>query len=117
MKYSPTSTNVILRPEPVPTTTKGGIVLPDVVRDNNPGLVGAAVVVAVGPGGYFRPDYRNEDLLAGRVPSDFPWVWRSPAVKPGDRVLYALMTGAEVDDLVIIPESGIVGLLPAGEVV
>jgi chaperonin GroES len=74
--------------------SKGGIIIPDTVKEKPP----QGEVIAVGPGG------RDE---AGKIVK--------PDVKAGDRVLFGKWSGTEVkldgEDLLIMKESDIMGVI------
>ena len=94
MKFRPLHDRVVVRRTGEEDRTKGGIIIPDTVKEKPQ----QGEVVAVGPGA------RDE---TGQVqPLD---------VKPGDRVLFGKWSGTEVkidgEDLLIMKESDILGVL------
>jgi chaperonin GroES len=76
--------------------TKGGIIIPDTVKEKP----SEGVVVAVGPG---ARDERGERVL--------------PAIKAGDRILFGKWSGTEVkaagEDLLIMKETDVMGVIDA----
>jgi chaperonin GroES len=94
MKFRPLHDRVVIRRIDAQEKTKGGIIIPDTVKEKPQ----EGEVVAVGPGA------RNErgDL----VPLD---------LQAGDRVLFGKWSGTEVkvdgQDLLIMKESDIMGVL------
>jgi chaperonin GroES len=94
MKFRPLHDRVVIRRIDAEEKTKGGIIIPDTVKEKPQ----EGEVVAVGPGG------RNDrgDL----VPLD---------LQAGDRVLFGKWSGTEVKvdgkDLLIMKESDIMGVL------
>ncbi len=94
MKFRPLHDRVVIRRIDAEEKTKGGIIIPDTVKEKPQ----EGEVVAVGPGA------RNErgDL----VPLD---------LQAGDRVLFGKWSGTEVKvdgkDLLIMKESDIMGVL------
>ncbi|MDP4006272.1 co-chaperone GroES [Methylobacterium sp. NEAU K] len=94
MTFRPLHDRVVLRRIEGEEKTKGGIIIPDTVKEKPQ----EGEVVAVGPG------TRDE---AGKInPLD---------VKPGDRVLFGKWSGTEVkidgQDLLIMKESDILGVV------
>jgi chaperonin GroES len=94
MKFRPLHDRVVVRRLEQEEKSKGGIIIPDTVKEKPQ----QGEVVAVGPGA------RNED---GDV--------RPLDVKAGDRVLFGKWSGTEVkidgEDLLIMKESDILGVL------
>jgi chaperonin GroES len=94
MKFRPLHDRVVLRRIEGEDKTKGGILIPDTVKEKPQ----EGEVIAVGPGA------RDESgkLIALEV-------------KAGDRVLFGKWSGSEVkigdDDLLIMKESDILGVL------
>jgi chaperonin GroES len=93
-KFRPLHDRVVVRRIDAEEKTKGGIIIPDTVKEKPQ----EGEVVAVGPGG------RDE---AGKLtPID---------VKEGDRVLFGKWSGTEVkidgQDLLIMKESDIMGVI------
>lgn len=98
MKFRPLHDRVVVRRIEADTRTAGGIIIPDTAKEKPQ----QGEVVAVGPGA------RNEkgELVA-------------LAVQAGDRVLFGKWSGTEVridgEDLLIMKESDIMGVLDAAE--
>ena len=94
MAFRPLGDRVVIRRVEEATKTKGGIFIPDNVKEKPQ----EGEVVAVGPGA------RDED--GKRVPMD---------VKAGDLILFGKWSGTEVkidgEDLIIMKESDILGVL------
>jgi chaperonin GroES len=94
LKFRPLHDRVVVKRIDAEAKTKGGIIIPDTVKEKPQ----EGEVVAVGPGG------RDE---AGKlIPID---------LKTGDRVLFGKWSGTEVkidgQDLLIMKESDIMGVL------
>jgi chaperonin GroES len=89
-KLQPLGDRVVIKPLPQEEVTKGGIVLPDTVKEKPQ----EGKVIAVGPG------KMAED--GSRIAMD---------VKAGDTVIYAKYAGTEIkeagDELIILRESDI----------
>jgi chaperonin GroES len=89
-KLQPLGDRVVIKPLPQEEVTKGGIVLPDTVKEKPQ----EGKVIAVGP---------------GKVAEDGSRV--AMEVKVGDTVVYAKYAGTEIkesgDDLIILRESDI----------
>ena len=94
MAFRPLGDRVVIRRVEEATKTKGGIFIPDNVKEKPQ----EGEVVAVGPGA------RDED--GKRVPMD---------VKAGDLILFGKWSGTEVkidgEDVIIMKESDILGVL------
>jgi chaperonin GroES len=94
MKFRPLHDRVVLRRIEGEEKTKGGIIIPDTVKEKPQ----EGEVVAVGPGA------RDE---AGKI--------NALDVKAGDRVLFGKWSGTEVkidgQDLLIMKESDILGIV------
>ena len=93
-KFRPLHDRVVVKRIDAEAKTKGGIIIPDTVKEKPQ----EGEVVAVGPGG------RDE---AGKlVPIE---------VKPGNRVLFGKWSGTEVkldgEELLIMKESDIMGVI------
>ena len=93
-KFRPLQDRVVVRRIDADAKTKGGIIIPDTVKEKPQ----EGQIIAVGPGG------RDE---AGKlVKLD---------VKTGDRVLFGKWSGTEVkldgEDLLIMKESDIMGII------
>ncbi len=94
MKFRPLRDRVVIRRVEGEDKTKGGVIIPDTVKEKP----GEGEVVAVGPGA------RDESgkLIALEV-------------EAGDRVLFGKWSGAEVEidaeDLLIMKESDILGVI------
>ena len=94
LKFRPLHDRVVVRRIEADEKTKGGIIIPDTVKEKPQ----EGEIIAVGPGG------RDE---AGKlIPID---------VKVGDRVLFGKWSGTEVkldgEELLIMKESDIMGVL------
>jgi len=94
LKFRPLHDRVVVKRIDAEAKTKGGIIIPDTVKEKPQ----EGEVVAVGPGG------RDE---AGKlIPID---------LKVGDRVLFGKWSGTEVkldgDELLIMKESDIMGVV------
>jgi chaperonin GroES len=94
LKFRPLHDRVVVRRIEADQKTKGGIIIPDTVKEKP----SEGEIVAVGPGG------RDE---AGKlIPID---------LKAGDRVLFGKWGGTEVkidgEDLLIMKESDIMGVI------
>ena len=94
MKFRPRHDRVVVRRLDAEEKTKGGIIIPDTVKEKPQ----EGEIIAVGPGG------RDE---AGKlIPID---------LKSGDRVLFGKWSGTEVkidgEDLLIMKESDIMGVI------
>ena len=94
MKFRPLHDRVVIRRLEGEEKTKGGIIIPDTVKEKPQ----EGEVVAVGPGG------RDESGKLIRID-----------VKSGDRVLFGKWSGTEVkldgDELLIMKESDIMGII------
>ena len=94
LKFRPLHDRVVVKRIDAEAKTKGGIIIPDTVKEKP--LEGE--VVAVGPGG------RDE---SGKL--------TPMGVKAGDRVLFGKWSGTEVkldgDELLIMKESDIMGVI------
>ena len=94
MKFRPLHDRVVVRRIEGEEKTRGGIIIPDTVKEKPQ----EGEVIAVGPGA------RDE---AGRI--------NAPDVKAGDRVLFGKWSGTEVkidgQDLLIMKESDILGVV------
>jgi chaperonin GroES len=92
INVKPLADRVLIKPMPREEVTKGGIVLPDTVKEKPQD----GEVVAVGPG--------RVDDKGARIPME---------VKKGDRVIYAKYAGTEIkidtEDYIILRESDILG--------
>ena len=94
LKFRPLHDRVVVRRIEAEEKTKGGIIIPDTVKEKPQ----EGEIIAVGPGG------RDE---AGKlIPID---------LKAGDRVLFGKWGGTEVkidgEDLLIMKESDIMGVI------
>ena len=98
MKFRPLHDRVVVRRLEEEERTKGGIIIPDTAKEKPQ----QGEVIAVGPGA------RNEQ---GQLVA--------PDVKEGDRILFGKWSGTEVkidgEDLLIMKESDILGVLEHGE--
>ena len=97
MKFRPLHDRVLVKRVEEEQKTKGGIIIPDTAKEKPQ----EGEIIAVGPGG------RDE---AGKlIPID---------LKAGDRVLFGKWSGTEVkiegEDLLIMKESDIMGILEEG---
>lgn len=94
MAFRPLGDRVLVRRVEEESRTKGGILIPDSVKEKPQ----EGQVIAVGPGA------RDED--GKRVPMD---------VKAGDRILFGKWSGSEIkidgEDLIIMKESDIMGII------
>ena len=94
MKFRPLHDRVVIRRLEGEEKTKGGIIIPDIVKEKPQ----EGEVIAIGPGA--------RDESGKLVPLD---------VKKGDKVLFGKWSGTEVkidgDDLLIMKESDIMGVL------
>ena len=93
-KFRPLHDRVVVRRIEADEKTKGGIFIPDTVKEKP----SEGEIIAVGPGG------RDEN--GKLIPMD---------VKAGDRVLFGKWSGTEVkldgEDLLIMKESDIMGVI------
>ena len=96
MNFRPLHDRVVLRRVEADTKSKGGIIIPDTVKEKPQ----EGEVIAVGPGA------RDENGKINRLD-----------VKAGDRVLFGKWSGTEVkldgEDLLIMKESDIMGVIKA----
>lgn len=94
MKLRPLQDRVLVRRAEKESKTSGGIIIPDTAKEKP----AEGEVIAAGPG--------KRDELGKLVPID---------VKTGDRVLFGKWSGSEVkldgEDLIIMPETDILGVL------
>jgi chaperonin GroES len=94
MTFRPLADRVAVRRIEEQTKSKGGILIPDTVREKPQ----EGEIIAVGPGAW--------DDHGKRVPLD---------VKVGDRILFGKWSGSEVkidgEDLLIMKEADILGVL------
>ncbi len=94
LKFRPLHDRVVVKRIEAEAKTKGGIIIPDTVKEKPQ----EGEVVAVGPGG--------RDESGKLVAMD---------LKAGDRVLFGKWSGTEVkidgDDLLIMKESDIMGVI------
>jgi chaperonin GroES len=94
MKFRPLHDRVVIRRIEGEDKTKGGILIPDTVKEKPQ----EGEIIAVGPGA------RDE---SGKL--------IAPEVKAGDRVLFGKWSGSEVkidgEDLLIMKESDILGVI------
>ena len=93
-KFRPLHDRVVVRRIEADEKTKGGIIIPDTVKEKP----SEGEIIAVGPGG--RDDNGKLTPIG---------------VKAGDRVLFGLWSGTEVkldgEDLLIMKESDIMGVI------
>ncbi|HWP14383.1 MAG TPA: co-chaperone GroES [Xanthobacteraceae bacterium] len=93
-KFRPLHDRVVVRRIEADEKTKGGIIIPDTVKEKP----SEGEIIAVGPGG--------RDESGKLIPMD---------VKAGDRVLFGKWSGTEVkldgEDLLIMKESDIMGVI------
>ncbi|MBX4865342.1 co-chaperone GroES [Rhizobium sophorae] len=96
MSFRPLHDRILVRRVESEEKTKGGIIIPDTVKEKPQ----EGEVVAVGPGA------RNE---AGQI--------QALDVKAGDRILFGKWSGTEIkingEDLLIMKESDILGIIEA----
>jgi chaperonin GroES len=94
MTFRPLHDRVVVKRLEGEEKTKGGIIIPDTVKEKPQ----EGKIIAVGPGG--------RDETGKLIPLD---------VKAGDRILFGKWTGTEVkidgDDLLIMKESDILGVV------
>ncbi len=94
MKFRPLHDRVVVKRIEAEAKTKGGIIIPDTVKEKPQ----EGEVVAVGPGG--------RDESGKIIPID---------LKAGDRVLFGKWSGTEVkidgEELLIMKESDIMGVI------
>jgi len=94
MKFRPLHDRVVVKRVAEEEKTKGGIIIPDTVKEKP----SEGEIIAVGPGG--------RDESGKLIPMD---------VKAGDRVLFGKWSGTEVkldgEDLLIMKESDIMGVI------
>ena len=97
MKFRPLHDRILVRRVESDERTKGGIIIPDTAKEKPQ----EGEVIATGPGA------RNEQ---GEI--------AALDVKPGDRVLFGKWSGTEIrldgEDLLIMKESDVMGILEAG---
>ena len=97
MKFRPLHDRVVVMRLEEDSKSAGGIIIPDTVKEKPM----RGEVIAVGPG------VRDE---SGKI--------NAPDVKAGDRVLFGKWSGTEVkidgDDLLIMKESDILGVIEGG---
>jgi chaperonin GroES len=96
-KFRPLHDRVVVKRVDAEEKSKGGIIIPDTAKEKP----SQGEIVAVGPGG--------RDESGKLIPID---------VKTGDRVLFGKWSGTEVvlegEDLLIMKESDIMGVIEAG---
>ncbi|MGA9486844.1 MAG: co-chaperone GroES [Methylocella sp.] len=94
MAFRPLHDRVVVKRIEGEEKTKGGIIIPDTVKEKPQ----EGKIIAVGPGG--------RDETGKLIPLD---------VKAGDRILFGKWSGTEVkidgDDLLIMKESDILGIV------
>jgi chaperonin GroES len=94
MKFRPLHDRVVVRRLDAEEKTKGGIIIPDTVKEKPQ----EGEIVAVGPGG--------RDEKGKLIPLD---------VKKGDKILFGKWSGAEVkidgEELLIMKESDVMGVI------
>jgi len=94
LKFRPLHDRVVVKRVTAEEKTKGGIIIPDTVKEKPQ----EGEIVAVGPGG--------RDESGKLIPMD---------LKAGDRVLFGKWSGTEVklegDELLIMKESDIMGVV------
>jgi|TARA_Y100000294_G_scaffold148881_1_gene145457 chaperonin GroES len=94
MKFKPLQDRILVKRLEESEKTKGGIIIPDTAKEKP----SEGEVIAVGPGALNSDGKRN--------PID---------VKAGDKILFSKYSGDEVkiegDDLIIIKEEDIIGIL------
>jgi chaperonin GroES len=100
MTFRPLHDRILVRRVESDERTKGGIIIPDTAKEKPQ----EGEVIATGPGA------RNEQ---GEI--------TALDVKPGDRVLFGKWSGTEIrldgEDLLIMKESDVMGVLEAGAAV
>ena len=96
MSFRPLGDRVLVKRVEEEAKTKGGIIIPDTVKEKPQ----EGEVLAVGPGARDESGKRVE-----------------PDVKPGDRILFGKWSGTEVkidgEDLIIMKESDVLGIVDA----
>src|ERR1700716_2945379 len=93
MKFRPLHDRIVVRRIAAEEKTAGGIIIPDTVKEKP----SQGEVIAVGPGG------RDE---AGKlIPID---------IRVGDRVLFGKWSGTDGEDLLIMKESDVFGVVEEG---
>jgi chaperonin GroES len=94
MKFRPLHDRVVVRRLDAEEKTKGGIIIPDTVKEKPQ----EGEIVAVGPGG--------RDEKGKLIPLD---------LKKGDKILFGKWSGAEVkidgEELLIMKESDVMGVI------
>jgi chaperonin GroES len=97
MAFRPLGDRVLIKRVEEESKTKGGIIIPDTAKEKPQ----EGEVIAVGPGA--RDDSGKINALD---------------VKPGDRILFGKWSGTEVrlegEDLIIMKESDILGIVDGG---
>lgn len=97
MAFRPLGDRVLIKRVEEESKTKGGIIIPDTAKEKPQ----EGEVIAVGPGA--RDDSGKVNALD---------------VKPGDRILFGKWSGTEVrlegEDLIIMKESDILGIVEGG---
>ena len=97
MAFRPLGDRVLIKRVEEESRTKGGIIIPDTAKEKPQ----EGEVIAVGPGA--RDDSGKINALD---------------VKPGDRILFGKWSGTEVrlegEDLIIMKESDILGIVDGG---
>jgi chaperonin GroES len=97
MAFRPLGDRVLVKRVEEETKTKGGIIIPDTVKEKPQ----EGEILAVGPGA-------RDEKTGARI---------EPDVKVGDRILFGKWSGTEVkidgDDLIIMKESDVLGIVTA----
>src|ERR1700744_638768 len=97
MKFRPLHDRVVIRRIEGEDKTKGGIIIPDTVKEKPQ----EGEILAVGPGA-------RDEKTGARI---------EPDVKVGDRILFGKWSGTEVkidgEDLIIMKESDVLGIVTA----
>lgn len=87
----PAGDRILVKPDPIETTTEGGIVLPDSEADRYALAQTLGVVVAVGPDAWIHHVDRGPkgNMISKRG-------YQGPFAEPGDRVCFAKFGGMDV---------------------
>lgn len=91
--FTPIADRILVRRIEAETKTRGGILLPDNAQEKP----SKGEVLAVGPG-----HYENGAFIA-------------TTLKPGDKVVFGKWSGTEFEDLLIMKETDVLGLLTSQE--
>jgi len=97
LNITPTGYKILVRPLTVPGQTKGGVIIPDQVRDREQGAAMVGEVLDIGPGAYTDPT---------KTPGAVPYC------KIGDYVLYGMYSGMKIT----LKDGGLLRLLNDDEI-